>query len=752
MKESDLLTLITNEEHKALGQQYGELSREREKALDYYFGRPFGNEVEGRSQIISTDVRDSIEGILPILLDIFTSSKEAVQFEPQGPEDEKQAKQATDLCNYIFYRQNNGFLILYQWFKDALLQKNGIVKWWYEEYTDSKKEEYEGLTEEELTLVLSEPGAELVGAEVDEEGTLEVEIRYTNKTGKVCIKNVPPEEFLISASHNSICLQDAAFVGHRTKKTISELKKEGFDTEGLNGDDDSLESSPEYLARRNYDEEVLETDDSQDPTMRRVWVSECYVRTDFDGDGKAELRKVIRCGSKILENEEVDHVPFAAITPIVMCHRFFGMSMADQTMDIQMHKSVLWRQMMDNLYLTNNPRVEVVENQVELDDLLTGRVGGVIRVKQPGMTKPFETRFVAQASFPMLEYLDAAKENRSGVTRYNQGSDADSLNKTATGVSRIMDAAMMRSKLIARVFAETGVVDLFKGILRTITRYSTQPMQIRLNNEFTVIDPRQWSHMWDMTVNVGLGTGDKTQQLMNLQTVAAQQMMLRQGGVPWVTDQNLYNMAKKTAELAGFPHEGIFFTDPSQIPPQEPQPSPEELQMQAEMQKEQEARQFEMQSKQAEMELKSSETEAQMLIEKYKADLKAQTDIQIAMIKERGAQERDAMNIQSQAQLKVFEANNAQNQSDGMKAEIGNGLGMLGQQLVQVSENLLRLEEAQLQQKEVMGQIISVITGDREIVRGEDDEPVGIKIIPSSLKKLPSGPITQNVRGSNVGD
>ncbi len=743
MKENDLLGLIKKEEFKALGQQYGELAREREKALDYYFGRPFGDEVEGRSQIISTDVRDSIEGILPILLDIFTSSKEAVQFEPQGPEDEQQAKQATDLCNYVFYRQNNGFLVLYQWFKDALLQKNGIVKWWYEDYEDSKKEEYEGLNELELNALLSQPGVEILEAETDENGLVEIKIRVKNKTGKVCIKNVPPEEFLISANHNSVCVQDADFVAHRCKKTISELKKMGYDVSDVQGDDDSLESSPEYLARRHYDEEVMETE-SSDETMRRIWVTEAYIRTDFDGDGVAELRKVIKTGNKVLENEEVDHIPFAAITPIVMCHRFFGLSMADQTMDIQRHKSVLWRQMMDNLYLTNNPRVEVVENQVELDDLLVGRVGGVIRVKQPGMTKPFETRFVAQASFPMLEYLDSAKENRSGVTRYNQGSDADSLNKTATGVSRIMDAAMMRSKLIARVFAETGVVELFKGILKTLTKYSTQPMQVRLTNGFTVIDPRQWSTMWDMTVNVGLGTGDKTQQLMNLQTVAVQQQTLRAAGAQWITDQNLYNMAKKTAELAGFPHEGIFFTDPQTIQPQEG-PSPEEMALQAQMQQEKEKQAFDAEVKSAELQQKAEQTEAQFQIEKYKADLQAQTQLAIEEMKLRGQQEMDAMKIESEAQFRIFEQNNRMNESEGLKNEFGQGIGMLGQQLVQVSENLLKLEEAQLQQQEVMGQIISVITGDREILRGEDDEPMGIRIIPSQLRSLPEGPITQNV-------
>lgn len=740
MKKAELLALVADEESRALGQQYGELSSEREKALDYYFGRPFGNEVEGRSQIVSTDVRDSIEGILPLLLDIFTSSKSAVEFEPQGVEDEKQAKQATDLCNYVFYRQNNGFLVLYQWFKDALLQKNGIVKFWYEDYDKTRKEKYENLSELELAQMLQDPNIDISATSEREDGTLEIEITVHDKGGKVCIANVPPEEFLVSPRHNSISMQAAPFAAHRCKKTISSLNEMGYDTKDLRGDDESVESSPEYLARRQYDEETLEVD-SSDPAMRHVWVSEIYMRVDWDGDGVAELRKILKCGDTILENEEVEIIPFAAITPIIMCHRFFGLSLADQTMDIQYHKSVLWRQMMDNLYLTNNPRFGVLENQVELDDLLTGRVGGIVRHKVPNAVTPIETRFVAGQSFPMLEYLDGVKENRSGVTRYNQGSDADSLNKTATGVSRIMDAAMMRTKLIARVFAETGVVDLFKGILHCLSKYSTQPMQMRLSNGFEAIDPRQWRTMWDMTVNVGLGTGDKTQQLMQLQTVATQQFTLRQAGAAWVTDKNLYNMARKTAELAGYPHDGLFFTDPETVPPAPPPPNPDEGKMQIEAQKMAQQGQiaaFEMQAKEKEL-MVSTE------IEKYKADLQAQTQLAMESMRQEAAKQLEVMRIDSTAQMKIFEQNNARAEADGIKQELGGGLQALGQQLVKVSDNLLKMEQMQTAQTQTIEQIISVITGDREIVSDDMGEPVGIRIIPSSMKQLPQGPITQNV-------
>jgi hypothetical protein len=724
MTKDELLALVADEEAKALGQQYGELSTEREKALDYYFGRKFGNEVEGRSQVISTDVRDSIEGILPMLLDIFTSSRNAVEFDPQGMEDELQAKQATDLCNYIFYRQNNGFLILYQWFKDALLQKNGIVKFWYEDYDKTRKEKYENLNELELMQLLQTPNLEVTATTEKEDGSLEIEVTIRDKGGKICIANVPPEEFLISPSHNSISVQSAPFVAHRCKKTITELKEMGYETKDLRGDDQSVEFSPEYLARRQYDEETLEGD-SADESMRRVWVSEVYMRVDYDGDGVAELRKILKCGSVVLENEEAEIIPFAAITPIIMCHRFIGLSLADQTMDIQYHKSVLWRQMMDNLYLTNNPRMGVLENQVELDDLLNGRVGGIVRHKVPNAITPIETRFVAGQSFPMLEYLDSVKENRSGVTRYNQGSDADSLNKTATGVSRIMDAAMLRTKLIARVFAETGVVELFKGILHCLSKYSTEPMQVRLSGKFEVIDPRQWKTMWDMTVNVGLGTGDKTAQLMQLQTVATQQFTLRQAGAPWVTDQNLFNMAKKTAELAGYPHENLFFTDPASIPPPEPGPDPNAAAMQAEAQK----AQMTMQLEGAKIQQKGQETQATVEIEKYKADLQAQTQMALEQMRQQTARELEEMRINAQAQIKIFDANNAQQQNEGVKQEMSSGLEVLGQQLVQVSENLVRLGEMQVQQTAAIEQVIEAMTSDKEIVRDDMGEPVGIRMV-----------------------
>lgn len=735
MTEDELLSLISNEERQAIGYQYGELSTERETAMDYYMGRPFGNEVEGKSQVISTDVRDAVEGMLPSLLDMFTSSKEAVEFEPVGMEDEQQAKAATALCNYVFYKQNNGFLVLYQWFKDALLQKNGVVKFWYEDDEKKTKETYENLNELELFQLLQTPNLEVTATTEREDGVMEIEVTVVDKSGKVCIQNVPPEEFLITPKHNSVSLQDCLFAAHRMKRTVSEIKEMGFDVEDERGDD-GAEFSPEYLARRQFSEETLENDPA-DPALRRVWITECYLRVDYDGDGITELRRVLRCGSKILENEETDYIPFAAITPIIMPHRFYGLSLADLVMEIQYHKSVLWRQMMDNLYLTNNPRNLILENQVNLDDLLTSRVGGIVRQKVPGAVTPLETHFIAGQSFPMLEYLDSVKENRSGVTRYNQGTDADSLNKTATGISRIMNASEQRIKLVARIFAETGVKDLFKGVLHCLQKYSTAPMQMRLLGKVTVIDPRQWKTQWDVTVNVGLGTGDKGQQLVHLQTIAAIQKELKMAGIPWVTDENLYNMARKISEASGFQNEGMFFTPPANVPPSEPAPDPEMMKLQAESQ-----------ISQAELQQQAQEKQISAQMQKYVADLQAQTQVQVIEIQEQSKQVIAKFNAENEARMAIFEQNNAVSEASKVEQKMMQQLTQAAQQIMSVqqelSQSVSEMQAAQVAQQNIVKKLVGVATGARKIVRDDMGNAVGVEVVPSDQEDI-NGPVTLKV-------
>lgn len=629
MTDEELNSLIDGEINNALGSYSGSISNEREKAMRYYMGEVDIASEEGNSQVVSTDIRDSIESILPTLIRIFTSTDKAVEFDSVGPEDEEATSQATAACNYVFYKQNNGFLILYTWLKDALLQKNGIVKYYWESGEKNKKEKYEGLDDIELQFLISKPNVQVLEHEAVNGGH-NVLIQVNDSFEKICIVNVPPEEFLITARQNSVSLQDCSFVAHRSKKTLSDLREMGFDVNDDIWGDDQVEYSSEYIARRRNEDNFVNYDENSDPASRHVWVSECYVRVDYDGDGITELRKVIKAGSRILKykdgrvaNQETDHIPFAAYTPMILPHRFFGLSIADILFDIQDQKSVIWRKMLDSLYLSVNPRIAVHENMVNLDDLLTSRAGGVVRMKGPpgAVWAPLETRFVGQQAFPMVEYMDSVKENRSGVTRYNQGSDSDSLNKTAHGINAIMNASQQRIELMARIFAETGLKELFKGILHMLTKYSSKEMMFRMRNKYVHMDPRAWDEQWDMTINVGLGTGNKDQTLAHLSAIGnAQKELLIGGKSHMVTDKNIYNTFSKLVENSGF-HPEEFITNPDTVPPPPQQPSPEQIKAQAEMQ-----------IKQLEIQQKDSQAKMEAITKGEIAKLQAEVDLQKAGI------------------------------------------------------------------------------------------------------------------------
>lgn len=332
MDKTALKSIVDREISDAAGYIGGDLSSQRSQALDYYLGEPFGNEVEGRSQVVSRDVADTIEWIKPSLLKTFAASDQAVRFDPEGPEDEEQADQETDYCNYVFYKENEGFLILYSWITDALLQKNGVVKVYWDETKETTREAYRGLDEDEFLQLSSDPeldpvehSEETVGEEVMTEvgivrqvSTLhDVVFRRTRKRGKVTIDPVPPEEFLVARSHNSLSLKDCPFVAHKVERTFSQLIEMGYDrslVESLPADSD-VPDNDEEIARRHLSDEST-PDQRADKSMRKVKVYECYIRVDYDDDGIAELRKVTYAGKEILDNEEVDRIPFEAITPV----------------------------------------------------------------------------------------------------------------------------------------------------------------------------------------------------------------------------------------------------------------------------------------------------------------------------------------------------------------------------------------------------------------------------------------------------
>jgi hypothetical protein len=394
------------------------------------------------------------------------------------------------------------------------------------------------------------------------------------RIGRVRVAPVPPDEFLID--HRAVSLDEAPFVAHRLKRTISELLARGYPKKKVLalGDGDIGDLELERLERfADEDDMPARSVTPLDPSMREVWVTECYLRVDADGDGIAELRKVTVAGEgslTILDDEEVDDHPFAALTPIPMPHKFFGLSIADQTADLQLVKSTLWRGALDSLYLANAPQIGAVEGQVNLDDLLNRRPGGIVRIKSPAALVPIATQPVSRDAFTMIEYVDTVREQRTGVTRYNQGLDANTLNKTATGINVISNAAQQRLELIARIFAETGVKRAFRRILELVCKHQERARIIRLRGSWVPMDPRNWSTEMDLTVTVGLGTGNRDQQVQQLlQLINLDERIVQlQGGVdgPLVTARNVYNKLAKLIEATGLKSVESYYTDPGTMP------------------------------------------------------------------------------------------------------------------------------------------------------------------------------------------
>ena len=618
-----LRAIINSEINNSIGFMGSNLTSQRKKSMEYYMGDKLGTEIDGRSQVVSTDVADTVETILPNLLRIFTASDQVVKCEPVKSEDVPLSDQATNYINYIFNKDNNGFSILYTWFKDALLEKNGIVKVYWDDSSSVEQETYKNLNDIEYQVLVNDDNVEIVSEEtrVDEKAQEELEqiqalkkiqqeqnpdletnqelddlptpmlhdvvIKRTSTSGKVKIENVPPEEFLIQRSAKSI--EDANFVAHRVMKTRSQLIEMGFDREVIENlpTSNNILLNDERLTRlSDIDESPL--NDAPDESTTDIEVYECYVRCDMDGDGVAELRKVIVAGSsanEILENMPCDNIPFCSLTPIPMPHRFYGRSVSELVEDVQLIKSTVMRQLLDNMYLTNNNRVAIMDGQVNLDDLLTSRPGGVVRTKQPPsqVMFPMQNQTISQQAFPLLEYLDTIRETRTGITRYNQGLDADSLNKTATGVNAIMTQSQMRMELIARVFAETGIKDLFRRIFELTCKYQDKERVVELNNQFVPVKPTEWKNRFNISIVVGLGSGSKEQQIVMLNNILERQLQAfqLQGNreFPMVSLKNIYNSLAKIIENAGLKNVENYFVNPEMgksmmTPPPEPPLTP----------------------------------------------------------------------------------------------------------------------------------------------------------------------------------
>ncbi len=655
IEDMEIIAQIEAQENIAYGVNDSALSNDRAEAIEYYLGEPFGNEQEGRSQVVSYDVQDTIEAALPQLLKVFVAGDKVVQFDPKGPEDQDAADQETDYINHIVMEKNEGFKIFYVWFKDALLSKNGYVKVYAEEEEEEEEYEYKGLTDAQLQMLASDEKTEVLEHEAYPDPSVDlamlqqqammqgqdpmmvmqpmlhdVKLKVTETENEIRIENVAPENMMVSVEVTGPNLQDAKFVQHREVMQLADIA-ETFDKpldyiKSIMSDlRDTFEE--ESNARDIYDEEYDRAIESQE-----ALVKDTYIKLD------GERYRVVVLGNTVLYKEKCEYVPFACITPMIMPHRHIGRSYADLTMDIQLIKSTLIRGQLDNMYLANNGRY-AISDRVNLDDMLTSRPGGIVRVDgDPGSgIMPLSHPPLPASSFGMVEYMDSMKEKRTGVTAYNQGLDSNSLNKTATGVAQIMNASQQRIELVARTFAETGVKELFKLVHQLVRTTLTKPDIIRLRNKWVEVDPREWKARKDLSISVGLGAGNKDQQLMHLNTILQAQREAIAIGI--TSPEKIYNALAKLTQNAGFKNPDEFWINPANTPEQEGQKAPTEaeIMVQGQLAIEQQKAQAQMMQEQERSKndiiIEREKIIAQAELEKFKAQLKAETDLAIAQIK-----------------------------------------------------------------------------------------------------------------------
>lgn len=625
MKDHELTTIIDNQISSSIGGYSTELESQMSDALDYYYGEPFGNEIEGRSQFVTREVLEVIEWIKGELLKVFASGDRYVVFDGKNTDDEEQAKQETDYINHIFTKDNEGFQIVYDIIHDCCLQKLAYVKVYVDDIDDNKTVTYTGLSEYQLTQVLEgDEGKEVEPIEADMqfngfEPFYDVKVRETTTTKKVCVEVIPQEQIIVGKDTSSINLDKASFVAHEKPTTVSELVEAGIDRElaiSLPNFDDYSRELP--LAREQTEGEDATDHSATDDSMIEKIVQECYMMIDTDDDGVAEFRKIWKSGNEILLNEEIDEMPIVAFSPIPQPHKHVGLSVAELVMDLQLLKSTLVRQMLDNLYLTNNPEKEVVEKNVNINDLLTSVPGGIKRVTQPGSINALTVPYTAGQSMPMLQILDQMKEDRTGQSRHTKGLDADVLNQSTHGAFKdaIQEAQGLTEK-IARTLAEGGFSQLFKKIHALSTKNQDKPRVVKLRDKFVEVNPSLWDERKDVTVNVGLGTGSKDKQLKLIGSVIADQKEHMMQGSPLVQPKHIYNSYNKLIELSELKDVSLYYADPSdpqnQPKPTPPQPNPL---AEAEMVKAQAAKEMEQLKAQIKMAEKKADIQGKIIVAK----------------------------------------------------------------------------------------------------------------------------------------
>lgn len=782
MDDLELCNIIEQNVESGIGGDDGDLSETRRTIYDRYMGELYGDEKDGQSKITTREVFETVEWAMPSIIRVFESGDRVVEFDPVGPEDEQGAEQETDAVNHVYQKDNNGFITTHNIVKSALINPNSYVKVYRDEREEATTEQYSYLNDQEAMLLLNDQDVEVVGQEITEQG-FNLEIKRTTSRGKTLVKPIPEEEIIIHQNHSELSLEECEFVCHKPQKSYSELLQLGYDAAKLDLIEPDYNLSSEESNRKTYSGEG-NIDDETQKALRKYTVYECTMLLDWDDDGIAERRHIVKIGNEIFENKEIDYMPIESSATIIMPHKHTGYSLAQSILDLQDLKTYFMRQTVNNMGRMNNPRTFINEN-VNLADALSDRTNGFIRVegdpRAQASVEPIQP-IIGQV-LPLMDLIDNQKEGRSGITRNSMGLDADILAKSTEGAFMgAIEKAEQRVEFIVRVLAETVFKSIFLKVHHLLQAYG-DTKYMRLNGQWVLVNPSEWKKRESMTCNVGLGLGSRDQKMMAARVIIAEQDKAMQMGIGLVDPQKVYNSRRLLVESVGEKNVDKYFSNPAinpPPPPPPPAPDPNMMMIQANAQIEaakNQTKQMEIMQKskieaaqlqfnqakaaseqrfdqielaykreienlkanndagskamsakidQLEMKLKSAQEDEKIAMDKYKADLDAATKMSLKRMDITGESETNELIYKQEVEnvrQAVIDA--------GLDNQINHET--LNASIRDIAESRAGIEKSQKSIENVnksltdMARIIADMQQPKEIVRDKDGNPVGVR-------------------------
>lgn len=762
-----------------------DLSRSRSLAIDRYLGRNINPAPEGRSQVRDRSVFETIEWMKPSLLRIYCGSDEVVRFEPVGPEDEKLADQESFYVNYVVTQKNNWHQICHDWFTDALLLKNGYTYVCWEETKETESEFYENLTDDGLAFIQKDRQLEIVAhserpneelaqfqqeqfqmamqqwqqaaMQAQQQGQMppeqpqmppppmlhDIEVKKIKPVGQVKLYVIAPERCRIDINTPTSSLEGANYFEFFDFKTIGQLRAMGYKVadDVADGYGNDLLDTSEETSRDLYGEsyELQDPQDFEDPSMRRVKVRYVWIRHDYNKDGIDELQYAVVIGREVIYRQECSDIPVESLTPVPMAHRHVGMSMADVVNDIEDVNTAFIRQGIDNLFFSNNPRT-FVSDRVNMADLLDSKPGGIVRVdgQPPQEVMPFVVPDMFPQAMQAVQFFDSRRQNRTGINAYFQGTDANTLNKTASGISQLTNSAAQRVEMVARLFAP-AVTRIFSLAHKLIMQHGHQAEVIRMKGQWTSIDPREWRNRSDLRLVVGLGTGNKDSLLAQLGGMFQMQMAAMPTGS--VLPQNIYHTLREVAKASSFTSPDQFATDPG--PPQ-PQGKPLEITLkEMDIQVEQQKLAASDKKSAEQIQLQAWQEKQRQMLEMWKTEQDQKLQLALEQMKDGTTRDIEASKREMEGHRLGFEADkvNATLQMDARNADKDQKHQVLEQTQSEVQEAL-----SELAQKFAV--LVQVSQAPKEIVRDKAGRAVSAKPLLDGIKAPQKGQKAQDVKAA----